>query len=217
MPCRPSKPQHKAKWNAGSLMYVLNTLQGRRFKSLAEENLFLKQWESQVADKRIHGTTRKQVAACFEEERPHLQPLPDSLFPSSRKLAAMFIVTVTWKSLEPFTKFPLSLLATKSGRWDSRCVRVFNERVEQVQIYTRVESGQFSRAFGTGGSHAPVLSSCRYWISPVSVRPSTPSRRTAYARLAAWNSGIFHAATGAKSAGGVDTHELLHYACGESA
>ena len=57
-------------------------LQGRRFKSLAEENLFLKQWESQVADKRIHGATRKQVAACFEEERPHLQPLPDSLFPS---------------------------------------------------------------------------------------------------------------------------------------
>jgi hypothetical protein len=31
----------------------------------------------QYRDKRIHGTTRKQVAACFEEERPHLQPLPD--------------------------------------------------------------------------------------------------------------------------------------------
>jgi hypothetical protein len=27
------------------------------------------------------GATRKQVAACFEEERPHLQPLPGSLFP----------------------------------------------------------------------------------------------------------------------------------------
>ena len=34
-----------------------------------------------MADKRIHGTTCKQVAARFEEERPHLQPLPPSLFP----------------------------------------------------------------------------------------------------------------------------------------
>ena len=28
-----------------------------------------------------HGRTCKQVAARFEEERPHLQPLPASLFP----------------------------------------------------------------------------------------------------------------------------------------
>jgi hypothetical protein len=60
-----------------------NALKGRRFKSLYEENLFLSHWEGSVADKRIHGTTRKQVAACFEEERPHLQPLPASLFFSS--------------------------------------------------------------------------------------------------------------------------------------
>jgi hypothetical protein len=58
-----------------------NALKGRRFKSLSEQNLFLQQWENQVADKRIHGTTREQVAICFEEERLHLQPLPQSLFP----------------------------------------------------------------------------------------------------------------------------------------
>ena len=44
-----------------------------------------------------------------------------------------------------------------------------------------------------------------------------PGKVRAYARLAAWNSGIFHAATGAESPGGVDTHELLDYACTESA
>jgi hypothetical protein len=43
-----------------------NALKGRRFRSLAEEDLFLEQWESSIADKRIYGTTRKQVAACFE-------------------------------------------------------------------------------------------------------------------------------------------------------
>ena len=81
VPCRPSMPQHKGKVERGVAYLRDNALKGRRFKSLAEENLFLSYWESSVADKRIHGTTRKQVAACFEEERPHLQPLPQSLFP----------------------------------------------------------------------------------------------------------------------------------------
>ena len=31
-----------------------------------------RKWESQVADKRIHGTTRKQVATCFEEELAYI-------------------------------------------------------------------------------------------------------------------------------------------------
>src|SRR5260221_1644806 len=82
MPCRPYKPQHKGKVERGVAYLRANALKGRRFKSLAEENLFLEHWESQVADKRIHGTTRKQVAACFEPERPYLQTLPESLFPS---------------------------------------------------------------------------------------------------------------------------------------
>ena len=81
VPCRPGMPQHKGKVERGVAYLRENALKGRRFRSLAEENHFLNYWESSVADKRIHGTTCKQVAACFEEERPHLQPLPQSLFP----------------------------------------------------------------------------------------------------------------------------------------
>jgi streptomycin 6-kinase len=43
-----------------------------------------------------------------------------------------------------------------------------------------------------------------------------PAKVRAYARLAAWNSGIFHTATGAESPGGVDPDELLDYASTES-
>ena len=50
-------------------------------------------------------------------------------------------------------------------RWDSRCVRVFNERLEQVQIHARVEPGRFSHVLGARGLHTPVIKSCRYWIS----------------------------------------------------
>jgi streptomycin 6-kinase len=42
-------------------------------------------------------------------------------------------------------------------------------------------------------------------------------KAAAYARLAAWNSGIFHTATGAVSPGGIDPAELIEYACTESA
>jgi hypothetical protein len=33
-------------------------------------------WEARWADTRIHGTTKRQVAAMFAEEKPHLRPLP---------------------------------------------------------------------------------------------------------------------------------------------
>jgi hypothetical protein len=36
----------------------------------------LDQWESRWADTRIHGTTKRQVAAMFAEEKPFLLPLP---------------------------------------------------------------------------------------------------------------------------------------------
>ncbi len=170
MPCRPSKPQHKGKVERGVAYVRSNALKGRRFKSLAEENLFLGQWERVVADKRIHGTTRKQVAACFEEERPHLQPLPESLFPCYQEARRNVHRDSYVEVARAFYEVPAELIGQQVWvRWDSRCVRIFNQRMEQVQIHTRIEPGQFSRALGAGGSHAPVLSSCRYWISRAAV------------------------------------------------
>ena len=58
-----------------------NALKGRVFKSLRELNEHLRHREATVADKRIHGTTPQQVAACFENECPHLLPLAEGLFP----------------------------------------------------------------------------------------------------------------------------------------
>lgn len=51
-------------------------LKARRFESIDEQNDFLEHWESRWAARRIHGSARRQVQAMFEEERPHLQPLP---------------------------------------------------------------------------------------------------------------------------------------------
>ena len=47
-----------------------------RFESLEEAQAYLDHWETRWADTRIHGTTKRQVAAMFAEERPSLLPLP---------------------------------------------------------------------------------------------------------------------------------------------
>jgi hypothetical protein len=51
-------------------------LKGLRFESLEEAQNYLDRWEARWADTRIHGTTKRQVAVMFAEERPALLPLP---------------------------------------------------------------------------------------------------------------------------------------------
>ena len=59
------------------LMHVKsNAVAGRTFVALAEVNQFLLHWEKTVADVRIHGTTKRQVAELFHREKPSLRPLP---------------------------------------------------------------------------------------------------------------------------------------------
>jgi hypothetical protein len=55
-------------------------LKGLRFESLEEAQAYLDHWEERWADTRIHGTTKRQVAAMFAEERPALLPLPVEAF-----------------------------------------------------------------------------------------------------------------------------------------
>ena len=51
-------------------------LQGLRFEAMDEGQGYLDRWDARWADTRIHGTTKRQVAAMFAEEKPHLLPLP---------------------------------------------------------------------------------------------------------------------------------------------
>ncbi len=51
-------------------------LKGLRFESMEEAQTYLDRWEERWADTRIHGTTKRQVAVMFAEEKPALLPLP---------------------------------------------------------------------------------------------------------------------------------------------
>jgi transposase len=76
MPCRIKDPDRKGKVEAGVGHAQKTPLKGMRFESLEEAQAYLDRWEERWADTRIHGTTKRQVAAMFSEEKPSLLPLP---------------------------------------------------------------------------------------------------------------------------------------------
>ena len=76
MPCRIKDPDRKGKVESAVGHAKKTPLKGQRFESLEEAQAYLDRWEANWADTRIHGTTKRQVAAMFAEEKPTLLPLP---------------------------------------------------------------------------------------------------------------------------------------------
>jgi len=76
MPCRIQDPDRKGKVESGVGHAQKTPLKGLRFENLEEAQAYLDRWEQRWADTRIHGTTKRQVAAMFAEEKPTLLPLP---------------------------------------------------------------------------------------------------------------------------------------------
>ena len=75
LPARVRHPDRKGKVER-AVAHAQDKLKGMRFESLAEAQAYLDRWSERWADTRIHGTTKRQVAAMFAEERPALQALP---------------------------------------------------------------------------------------------------------------------------------------------
>jgi len=76
LPCRVRHPDRKGKVESSVGHTQRTPLRGLRFERLEDQQAYLDQWETRWADTRIHGTTKRQVAAMFAEEQPALRPLP---------------------------------------------------------------------------------------------------------------------------------------------
>lgn len=72
----PTKPRHKGKVECGVGYVQDNGLKGREFPSLVAENQHLLHREQNIADTRIHGTTKRHVGKVFcEVEQAAMLPL----------------------------------------------------------------------------------------------------------------------------------------------
>ena len=76
LPCRVGHPDRKGKVESAIGHTQRTPLKGLRFETLAAAQAYLDHWDARWADTRIHGTTKRQVAAMFAEEQPHLRALP---------------------------------------------------------------------------------------------------------------------------------------------
>jgi transposase len=75
--CRPRRARTKGKIERGVGYVKHNALAGRSFDSFADLQRHLARWMVEVADQRIHGTTReKPVVRFLRDERQALRPLP---------------------------------------------------------------------------------------------------------------------------------------------
>jgi len=146
LPTKPVMPRHKGKVESGVKYAQNNAVKGQRFASLAAQNRHLSDWEKNVADTRIHGTTRQQVGKLFETvERPALQPLPASLFPVFEEA----LRTVHRDGYVEFKKAYYSAPPEYVGRqvWvrqEARLLRVYNTRREQIALHALAEPGKFT-------------------------------------------------------------------------
>jgi transposase len=75
LPCRVGDPDRKGKVES-AINHTQEALKGLRFETMELGQAYLDRWDHRWADTRIHGTTKRQVAAMFAEEQPSLLPLP---------------------------------------------------------------------------------------------------------------------------------------------
>jgi hypothetical protein len=141
-PARPGRPTDKGKVERAG-RYVKGALRGRTFESDAALEAWLRTWSVEVADVRIHGTTRRRPIDLFEIERRRLRPLPSEPFETAMvrehrvRSDAHVSVARSWYSVPP------SLVGeTVTVRLADRAVEVIHG-AEVVARHGRAAPGTF--------------------------------------------------------------------------
>jgi transposase len=134
LPCRVRHPDRKGKVESGVGHAQRTPLRGMRFETLAAAQQYLDHWEVRWADTRIHGTTKRQVAAMFAEEQPHLLPLPLEPFRyyehggRTVNLDGCVEVARAYYSVPP--RIPLGTRVPV--QWDDACIRILDPHTGQL-------------------------------------------------------------------------------------
>jgi transposase len=145
LPCRVRDADRKGKVESGIGHTQRTPLKGLRFERLHEAQAYLDHWDARWADTRIHGTTKRQVAAMFAEERPHLRPLPPTPFRyyafGTRTVHPDGCVEV----LKAYYRVPPGRIGTDVAvQWDARVVRILDPRTGALlREHERQHPGQY--------------------------------------------------------------------------
>jgi len=127
--CRIAHPDRKGEVEALLGYFERDGLRGLEPESLADLNVSIRAWNDRVANKRVHGTTRRVPDEVWEEERPYLIPLPERRYPGTCMEEARRVA-------EDCTLSVLGTLYTVPARLAHRLVRVrlYSERFEVLDL-----------------------------------------------------------------------------------
>jgi transposase len=145
LPCRVCDPDRKGKVERSVGHAQATPLKGQKFESLEEAQAYLDRWEHTWADTRIHGTTKRQVAAMFSEELPHLQALPLEPFryyqygTRSVHLDGHVEIAAAYYSVPPGR-----IGTVVHVQWDERTVRILDPHTgELLREHRRDQPGRY--------------------------------------------------------------------------
>ena len=157
LPCRVRDPDRKGKVER-SVGHAKNTpLKGLRFESLAEAQAYLDRWEEHWADTRIHGTTKRQVAAMFAEEKPALLELPIEPFRFYQFGERAVHLDGCVEVEAAYYGAPPGWIGRRvKVQWDQRCVRLLDPRTGQLlREHLRQQRGHHRIQDQDRPAHAP--------------------------------------------------------------
>jgi len=119
-------------------------LRGMRFESLEEAQAYLDRWERRWADTRIHGTTKRQVAEMYAEEKPHLLALPVERFRYYQHGMRTVHLDGAVEVEAAYYQAPPGWLGRRvTVQWDAMWVRLLDPRTgELLREYVRQERGR---------------------------------------------------------------------------
>jgi hypothetical protein len=133
LPCRVRNPDRKGKVESSVGHTQKTPLKGLRFESLEEAQAYLDRWEERWADTRIHGTTKRQVAAMFAEEKPALRELPLEPFRYYRYGERTVNLDGCIEVEAAYYGAPPGWLGRKvQAQWDELHVRILNPSTGQL-------------------------------------------------------------------------------------
>ncbi|UCC48014.1 MAG: IS21 family transposase [Gemmatimonadota bacterium] len=146
--CRRRRPQTKGKIERPFLFVQTSLLNGRRFRSVAHLNEVTSSWLADVADVRVHRTTKRRPVDLHAEERPHLLPLPDKPYDVSQ-------VVYRTVSLEGFVAYRQNLYSVPwqhvgrvlAVRITEDGVIIYGPQIEEIArhpLFPRTTTGQRS-------------------------------------------------------------------------
>jgi transposase len=166
--CRAYRAQTKGKVESGVKYFKRNFLPGRGFVDEHDLREQLGQWQVEIADVRIHGTTHERPADRFTQERGHLiatagQPGFRLEASQPRRVAEDYLVSFeTNRYSVPFTLIGQTVEVTRRGGrlqivHGGRLVAEHDELTGKYQVHIQPEHGPGAVARTTRRGHAAVF------------------------------------------------------------